>query len=66
MPMEGDFFTVNSGSGITRYDPNMWVQVYVPGFGIDSSSNPYFDTEGVASTEPAKVLLNTARSRSCY
>ena len=60
--MEGDFFTVNSGSGITRYDPNSWVQVYVPGFGIDSSGSPYFDTEGVALPEAAKVLLNTVRA----
>ena len=64
--MEGDSFTVNSGSGITRCDPSIWVQVYVPEFDIDSKRDPYFDTEGVASTEAAKVLLNTARSRPCY
>jgi hypothetical protein len=36
--------------------------VYVPGFVIDSSSNPYFDTE-VAGGETAKVLLNPAQDQ---
>jgi hypothetical protein len=34
----------------------------VPGFGIDSSGNPHFDTEG-AGAETAKVQLNAARER---
>lgn len=44
------------------YDPNIWVRAYVPGFGIDSSGDPCFETEG-AGGETVKVLLNAAQER---
>jgi hypothetical protein len=43
------------------YDPNLWIQAYVPGFGIDSSGH-VFDAVG-AGDEIAKVLLNPAQEQ---
>ena len=60
MPVEGD--SLRSG---LSYDPNIRVQGYVPGFGVDSSGNPYFETEG-AGGETARCCSMRPRSRSCW
>lgn len=59
MPVEGD--SLRSGLSCDR---EIRVRAYMPGFGIDSSGNPYFETEG-AGGETARCCSTRPRSGSC-